>query len=283
MTVGEALAHGRERLAAHEDDGRFDALRLLEETLARNAAWIFAHADAALEPEADERYAAAIERRAGGEPVAYIVGSAGFYGRSFAVTDAVLVPRPETEFIVALACQALRDGALPAPQVCDLGTGSGILAITLACELPGARVVASDISADALAVAAGNAATHGVAERVCFARGDVFGAVADGVAFDCVVANLPYIRSGDLEPVPAGLRFEPRLALDGGGDGLDAYRTLLAAAPARLKPGGLMLLEAGGDTTVALAELAAFAFGARGCVHVHRDYAGCPRVVDIRT
>ncbi|GAC1546002.1 MAG: hypothetical protein NVS3B16_16080 [Vulcanimicrobiaceae bacterium] len=113
--------------------------------------------------------------------------------------------------------------------------------------------------------------------------GDVFGAVADGVAFDCVVANLPYIRSGDLEPVPAGLRFEPRLALDGGGDGLDAYRTLLAAAPARLKPGGLMLLEAGGDTTVALAELAAFAFGARGCVHVHRDYAGCPRVVDIRT
>ncbi len=282
MTVGEALTYGRERLRVFGDEGRFDALRILEETLSRNAAWAFAHAEASLDAFLWQSYAEAIARRAAGEPVAYIVGSVGFYGRTFAVTPAVLVPRPETEFIVEIACQTLR--ARPsAARVCDVGTGSGILAITLACELPEARVTAIDISARALEVAARNAATHGVADRVEFLRGDTFGGIRSGVAFDCIVANLPYIRSDDLEPARTALGFEPVAALDGGSDGLAAYRTLLATAPLRLTAGGLMVMEAGSDTTSRLAELAAQRFGTRGCVHVHRDYAGHPRIVVVRT
>ncbi len=283
MTVGEALTHGRERLKAFGDDGRFDALRLLEEMLARNAAWIFAHGDAPFDVETFARYAAVIARRVAREPVAYIVGTAGFYGRTFAVTPDVLVPRPETEFIVDLACQALRDAALATPRVCDVGTGSGILAVTLACELDGARVTAIDISPRAAGVAAYNAETHGVAERVRCVSGDTFGGIADADAFDCIVANLPYLCSDDLETARTTLGFEPRLALDGGNDGLDAYRRLLATAPQRLAEGGLMLMEAGIDTTYRLAVLVGSAFGPRACIHVHRDYAGHPRVVDIRT
>lgn len=281
--MSEALAFGRERLHFSRDDGRFDASRLLEETLSQNAAWVLAHARDPLGATLFERYVAAIDRRAAGEPVAYIVGNAGFYGRTFAVTPAVLVPRPETELLVEFACEALRGRGLAAPRLCDVGTGSGILAITLACELPAARVTAIDISQPALDVAARNAVAHAVADRVSFVLGDTFAALEAGSAFDCVVANLPYISSGDLAPAATALPFEPRLALDGGGDGLEPYRRLLATAPRRLAAGGVMLLEAGLDTTFALAELAAERFGSAACVHVHRDYAGHPRVVDVRT
>ncbi|MBD5656105.1 MAG: peptide chain release factor N(5)-glutamine methyltransferase, partial [Candidatus Eremiobacteraeota bacterium] len=161
MTVGEALIAGRERLRAAGDDGRFDALRLLEESLERNAAWIMAHDDDVVTAAAFERYAAALERRARGEPAAYIVGTVGFYGRTYAVNAGVLVPRPDSEHVVTLALEALRERerdrpAVP-PRLCDVGTGSGILAITLACEWPTAAVTALDISQAALAVAEGNA------------------------------------------------------------------------------------------------------------------------------
>lgn len=283
MTVAEAVAHGRARLAASGDEGRFDALRLLEEILGRNAAWIFAHGDETLEGATSGSYARAIERRAQGEPVAYIVGNAGFFGRTFAVTSDVLVPRPESEMLVELACEALRERALAAPRICDVGTGSGILAVTLACELTSARVTAIDISPHALAVARANAETFAVASRVRFVAGDIFDRLDEAERFDCIVANLPYVRSADLAPRPSSIAREPMLALDGGPDGLDPYRVLLASAPKRLAPGGTLFLEAGTDTTRALAELAVATFGRAACVHVHRDYAGHPRAVDIRT
>ena len=283
-TVGDAVAFGRARLEAMGNEGRFDALRLLEETLGENAAWIFAHDDAVLAAETSARYVAAIGRRAAGEPVAYITGNAGFFGRSFIVSPDVLVPRPETEMLVELACEALRERGLAEARICDVGTGSGILALTLARELPNARVTAVDISSRALAVARRNALALGVVERVHFACGDAFTVLAADDVFDCIVANLPYIRAADLAGPPPGLRYEPMLALDGGSDGLDAYRTLVGELPARLARNGLALLEAGSDTTLPLAALVEVAFGAGSgaCVHVHHDYAGHPRVVDIR-
>lgn len=282
MTIAGALAHGRERLASFGDDGRFDALRLLEESLGRNAAWLFAHGAEACDTAAIERYRSAIARRAAGEPVAYVVGSAGFYGRTFAVSRDVLVPRPESEMLVELARDALGETGNRARAICDVGTGSGILAITLACELRDARVTALDVSPSALAVARANADSLGVADRIRFVCSDLFAALDAGDAFDCIVANLPYIRRADLAPPPDSIAREPMLALDGGPDGLAIYRTFLASAPARLAVGGVALLEAGADTTLALAELAVEAFGPDACVHVHRDYAGHPRVVDVR-
>jgi release factor glutamine methyltransferase len=270
-------------LHADVDDGRFDALRLLEECLERNAAWIVAHGDDALDPAAYECYAAALERRALGEPLAYIFGTAGFYGRTFAVTRDVLVPRPETEQVVALALDALRErgSAAPPPRLCDVGTGSGILAITLACEWPAAEVTAIDISSQALAVAARNAHAHGVAARVRFLLGDMFGRLAPGERFDCIVANLPYVKSADLGALPEPTAFEPALALDGGGDGLAVYRRLLASARERLTDPGVAMFEAGPDTAGPLAELARAAFPGCG-VTVHRDYAGRERIVEVR-
>ncbi|GAC1309171.1 MAG: peptide chain release factor N(5)-glutamine methyltransferase [Vulcanimicrobiaceae bacterium] len=281
-TVGEALACGRAALHASGAAGRFDALRLLEEVARRNAAWIFAHADASLEDDVRVAYRTAVERRVAGEPVAYIVGSAGFYGRTFAVTPDVLIPRPESEMLVELAREALASRALARPRICDLGTGSGILAISLACDVPGARVLAVDVSDAALAVARANATAHGTLERIAFEAGDASAVLAGAARFDCVVANLPYVRSADLAPMPPEIAFEPRLALDGGPDGLALYAPLLDCLAEHVEPGGIALFEAGADTTEPLAALARATLGAGACVHIRRDYAGHARVVDVR-
>lgn len=280
MTVGEALGAARERLRAEVEAGRTDALRLLEWSAHRTAAWILAHRDDELETAACARYAGAIERRALGEPVAYIAGAAGFYGRTFAVTPDVLVPRPQSEHVVEAALGALRDGApaVAEPRVCDVGTGSGILAITLACELPAARVTAIDISAAALAVAARNAAYHGVAGRVRFLQSDAFARVAPHERFECIVANLPYVKTAELEPRPAPTAFEPVLALDGGPDGLAVYRKFLAGAAGRLTFPGAMFLEAAPGTATALADLVRAA-APESRTSVVLDYGGRERVV----
>ena len=274
--------HGREMLAPFGNEGRFDALRLLEELLDCNAAWIFAHGDESIGESKAAHYAAALATRATGVPVAYIVGSAGFFGRIFAVTRDVLVPRPETEGVVELALAALaqrRDGGC---EICDLGTGSGVIAITLACELPFAKVMALDRSAAALEVARANACALDVAERVEFVASDMWAALAPEMTFDCIVTNLPYVRRGDLKAAPDATSFEPVLALDGGEDGLCCYRALLAQAPARLRAGGVLIMEAGPDTVPALATLAEEAFAAPAIVEVHRDLALHERIVVVR-
>lgn len=282
VTVGEGLFYGRRALAAFGDEGRFDALRLLEEMLERNAAWIFAHGDDRLDATRVAQYMAAIATRATGVPVAYIVGSAGFFGRTFAVTRDVLVPRPETEAVVELAISALGDTGDAPWTICELGTGSGIIAITLACELPNALVTAVDISPAALAVAECNARTHAVAARVNFVVSDMWSALAPGATFNCIVANLPYVRRDDLKSAPDATSFEPVLALDGGDDGLDAYRALLAQAPKRLRGGGVLVMEAGPDTVPALATLAEEAFAAPAIIEIHRDLALHERIVVVR-
>lgn len=232
---------------------------------------------------------AALDRKARGEPVQYIVGEQHFYGRPFRVTPAVLIPRPETELLAEAVL-----AALPADEpliVLDVGTGSGALAVTFAAERPRWRVVASDLSDAALDVARGNAARHGVADRIRFVRGDLlepFLAGADGNAAgnveapdapDAVVSNPPYIPTGELPLLQREVGgFEPRLALDGGADGLDAYRRMAAQLAALPKRPRLVAWETGAGQAEAVAGLLRAAADWDE-IRIVRDYAGIDRHV----
>ncbi|HSN15829.1 MAG TPA: peptide chain release factor N(5)-glutamine methyltransferase [Anaeromyxobacteraceae bacterium] len=178
-----------------------------------------------------------VKRRAEGEPTAYLVGRREFYGRPFRVSPAVLVPRPETELVVEAALAALPEGG----RALDLCTGSGAIGVSLALERKGARVVATDLSPAALAVARENAAALGA--EVELLEGDLFAPVPAGAPFDVIVSNPPYVPSGELPGLSREVRREPALALDGGADGLALLRRIVAEAPRHLAPGGALVLE----------------------------------------
>ncbi len=220
-----------------------------------------------------------VERRAGREPVAYILGLREFYGRPFQVTPDVLVPRPETEALIDLALDWLRRRKADAGgtvRVLDIGTGSGCLAVTLALEWTDVAIVATDISAPALLVARQNAAAWGVADRITFLHESLTGS-SQG-AFDLIVANPPYVPERDRESLSVDVReFEPSLALFGGADGFDVLRDLFPAAARTLAPGGRALVEIGVGQAAAAAELATAA-GLVWC-ETRPDLAGIPRVV----
>lgn len=232
-------------------------------------AFVRAHPDAAIDPDL-------ARRREQGEPLAYITGFAGFYGREFVVTSGVLIPRPETEHLVEDAIAFLRETRRA--SVLDVGTGSGAIACSIAAEVPAAFVDATDVSAAALAVAQRNAERLGVAERCTFAVADVVSNYSK--RYDVIVANLPYIPTADVPARPDPVGFEPRAATDGGPDGLEQYRKLLAAAPRLAAPGALVLLEAAPPTMAALRALAEAAFPS-STISVCRDYAGLDRYVRI--
>jgi release factor glutamine methyltransferase len=279
-TVGAIFGNAAARLRSRDPDGaRYDATLLLAHVLARDPAWLLAHDDAPVAPADRARYDAAVARRLRGEPVPYIVGTAGFYGRAFAVDANTLVPRPETEALVEVMLQsARRNTASGPPRICDVGTGSGAIAVTLACELPEALLTAVDVSPAALEVARRNAEAHGVAGRVRFVLGDGLAAAAAPGGYTGVAANLPYVPTDDLPEPPDPASFEPRLALDGGPDGLLLYRALLRDAAVALVPDGTLVMEAGPDTVTALAALARAAFPSRD-VSIGLDYAGLARLV----
>ena len=265
VSLGEALAAARGRIPASE------ARMFLREVTGCSAAQVAAYPERALSAEQAARYAGLLERRAAGEPVAYLLGEREFYGRSFRVSPAVLIPRPETELIVDLVKARVAPGT--APAVLDLGTGSGALAVTLALEIPAARVTAVDLSPAALEVARGNAAALGAQLR--FIESDWFAAV--GMAqFDFIVSNPPYIVDDDPHLAEGDVRFEPRSALASGRSGLDDLTRIAAAAPALLAPGGWLLMEHGYDQAEAVSAL----LGAAGFAAVEsaRDLAGIERV-----
>ncbi len=282
-TVGSLFGNALGRLRLRDPDGaRYDATLLLAHVLARDPAWLLAHDDAPVASADRTRYEGAVARRLRGEPVPYIIGTAGFYGRAFAVDANTLVPRPETEALVESVLAGVRRRPPLARQtICDVGTGSGAIAVTLACELPEAHVTAVDVSPAALAVARRNAESHGVAARVRCVLGDGLAAAPSPGGYTCVVANLPYVRTGELPQAPDPASFEPRLALDGGADGLVLYRALLRDAAGALAPGGTLVMEAGPDTVPALAALARAAFP-NGDVSIGLDYAGLARLVVTR-
>jgi release factor glutamine methyltransferase len=221
-------------------------------------------------------YQDAIARRARHEPVQYITGVQEFYGRAFAVTPAVLIPRPETEHLV-MAVLALR----PAPRrILDIGTGSGILAITLALEVPNASLTATDISSDALAVAQQNARALGAADRIRLRESDLFASLRKGDRFDCIVSNPPYVATSEvLEPQVRD--FEPPTALYAGDDGLAIYRRLVPESLARLERGGDLLFEIGHGQRDAIGEL--LRTSGFGDIRFIDDLQGIPRVASAKS
>ena len=220
-----------------------------------------------------------LERRVAREPVQYIVGKAWFYGRPFYVDRRVLIPRPETELLVdvALGLRPRLREPVEAPLFADVGTGSGILAITLALELMGARVVATDVSREALQVASLNRTHYGVEEEVQFVCCDGLSGLQG--AFDAIVSNPPYVRSADIANLQREVRdHEPHFALDGGEDGLDVVRRLVELSESRLAPGGSLLAEVGVGQADAVVELLRRSDGWAEVKAVD-DLAGVPRVV----
>lgn len=268
-TIAAALEAARGKLPASE------ARLLLEHVLGKPATWQIAHDDEMLEEDALLHFASLVARRAGGEPVAYLTGQREFFGRTFIVSEAVLIPRPETELLVELASQKVGAGdtASQAPRALDLGTGSGCIAITLALEFPVLSVMAVDASAAALNVAEINADRLGA--RLRFKRSNWFDALA-GEHFDLIVANPPYIAAVDPHLAAGDLRHEPTEALASGADGLDALRRIITAAPKHLLPNGQLWVEHGYDQAEAVRDLLTGA----GLVDIeqHHDLAGIVRV-----
>ncbi|MBZ5700312.1 MAG: peptide chain release factor N(5)-glutamine methyltransferase [Acidobacteriia bacterium] len=316
MDVRTALKQGIAQLReAHVPSYTLAAELLLLHVLGRDRAWLYAHPEAELAPPDAQRFAALLARRAAGEPTQHLTGKQEFWGLEFEVTPDVLIPRPETEHLVEvaldrLAVREIRASRPPKTQgagllIADVGTGSGCLAVTLAKELPGATIFATDVSAAALAVARRNATRHGVAARIHFLACHLLDALPPVGArhavpapfdispvtnhqspvtspesrfLDLIVSNPPYIGRREAPTLPREVReHEPELALYGGEEGYELYADLIAQAAAHLKPGGLLVLELGHDSLPAVRPL--FDFPAWTNVAVTNDLAGIPRVL----
>jgi len=256
--------------------GRVDAQAILTHVLGVDRAYLAAHPIQVLTETQDARIDAMVAQRTMGFPVAYVIGKREFYSREFEVNSDVLIPRPETETLVEHALPLLRhsrEGGSPASAL-DLGTGSGIVAVTLACEMPKVSMTATDSSRAALAIARANAKAHKA--EVEFLEGEWYAPV-EGRRFDLIVSNPPYVAEGDPHLAQGDLRFEPRHALtDGSGDGLDSIRHIVEGARAHLNPGGGILIEHGYDQAPAVAAL----LGKANFVDLAsiQDLAGIPRV-----
>jgi release factor glutamine methyltransferase len=253
-----------------------DARLLLQHVLGTEHATLIAHPEFELSAAQQHRFATLIEQRRRGVPVAYLVGMREFYGREFRIDGSVLIPRPETELLIDNVLR--RIGTTRPLRVLDLGTGSGVLAITLALERPDWRVTASDVSADALEVARANAHRLGAA-NVEFLRGDWFTPLS-GSCFELIVCNPPYVAANDSHLQQGDLRFEPGVALIGGADGLSCIRTIVQKATEHLVPGGWLLFEHGYDQAECCAELLR-ANGYSECF-LATDLAGLARVSGAR-
>jgi release factor glutamine methyltransferase len=256
---------------------RLDAELLVAHALSTTRIQLVIDATRALDDTELKRLRELVKRRRGNEPIAYILGEREFYGRPFRVDDRALVPRPETEVLVDVGLKRTRPVSM-CMRALDLGTGSGCIAITLERERPTSFVMATDISAGALALARENALRLG-AYRVAFRAGDLFGALPDSTCpFDLVTSNPPYIPSDQIASLPLDIRgFEPRAALDGGHDGMEQLRRVVQGAPAHLAPNGVLAVEVGNGQAARVAGL--FEEARFQGIDVRRDYAGIERVV----
>lgn len=270
--VASALRKAAGDLAGRSETPRLEAEILLAHALDRPRSWLIARPDEPLGADAGARYEALVRRRAAGWPVAYLTGLREFWSRPFHVTPDVLVPRPETEHLVEAALERLPADA--PRRVADLGTGSGVIAVTIALERPGCEVVGVDISEKALAVARENARRLGAVNTTFRCADWLADTGAD--AFDVIVSNPPYVDADDPRLAADDLRFEPLLALAAADRGIAAIRTIIEQARTRLAPGGWLLLEHGADQRLAVADLLRM-HGYEG-IEVRSDLAGRPRV-----
>jgi release factor glutamine methyltransferase len=288
-TIAEAIAQGARTLgAAGIGDERRAASLLLCRALDVERIHLLTRPSEQIDEARFQAYLAMIERRASGEPAQYITGRQGFFGLDFEVTPAVLIPRPETEFLVEWIIERALKDSRPAgesgPLIADAGTGSGCIAVALSAQIPGARVIATDISRPALAVARSNAALHGVESRIEFLEGDLLEPLSGrGIEgrVDFIASNPPYVPEGDRRSLQREVRdWEPGLALFAGRDGLIFYRRLLRDAPAYLKQGGHLVCEIGYGQLTPVQEMID---PARWRLEdVREDLQGIPRIVAIK-
>ncbi|MBX3128224.1 MAG: peptide chain release factor N(5)-glutamine methyltransferase [Polyangiaceae bacterium] len=280
-SIGRVAAWAQEDFRARGfDSPRLDAELVIAHALGVDRIRLILERDRPLSPAELAGVRELIKRRRGGEPVSYILGSREFYGLPFRVAPAVLIPRADTETLVEVALAATRARSMHGALL-DLCTGSGCVAIAFARQRRTWRVTGADIEEAALEVARHNALRLGVLPNVDFVQGDLFDAVASPRRFDAIVGNPPYIPSTLVEQLDPGIRdFEPRIALDGGADGLDIVRRIVSGAAERLTPGGSLALELHYDQAERVsALLAAAGFGE---IAVHRDHAGHQRVVSAK-
>lgn len=274
------------RAADDLDEGRLEAELLYAEAAGWDRVRVLASGSEVPDTEVLGRFEALLVRRLAHEPLAYILGRREFYGLTFEVGPGCLVPRPETETLVEAALAAIREHphARRLVRVADAGTGSGAVALSVAYHAPNAKVFATDASTEALAWAGRNRKRFGLEDRVVLLAGDLLEPV--GEPLDVVLANLPYIPSDELDALPDVIRtHEPRLAVDGGEDGLDPYRALCAQLPAHLVDGPrAVLVEVGSGQATFAADLITSALGPAPALEVryHRDLAGTRRVVEVR-
>jgi release factor glutamine methyltransferase len=276
LTLGDALREATQSLAAVSPTPRLDAETLAMHVCGATRAALITRSSESLDTEQYDRLRRLVAHRRAGEPLAYLTGTREFWSLALNVTPAVLIPRPETELLVECALARIPRDADSA--VADLGTGSGAIALAIAHERPHCRVIATDTSPAALAVARDNAHHLGIG-NVEFRLGDWL-APLGGKQFDIIVSNPPYVRADDPHLQEGDPRFEPKAALVGGLDGLDAIRHIAADARARLRSGGWILLEHGYDQADVVAKILA---DAGFCdIECHRDLAGNARVIEAR-
>jgi release factor glutamine methyltransferase len=280
-TVGRLLTWTTQWLAGKgSESARLDAEVLLAHVRACPRIALYTAFDEPVDDAGRARFRDLVKRRGEGEPVAYLVGSKEFFSLPLAVSAAVLVPRPETEGLVVRAIDLCK--SLVAPRIADVGTGSGAIVVALAKHLPKARFLATDISPEALAVARGNAARHGLTERIEFACCDLLATAAGAGPFDCIVSNPPYVREDEFDSLPRDVRLhEPRSALVAGPRGVEVVERLVETASTRLVPGGWLLMEIGPSTAVAAAEAVRRQGGFLPAATLS-DMAGLPRIVQAR-
>jgi len=278
ISISEAILEATQALrGAGVPEARREAGSLLAQVIGRDRTFLITHAEDTLRSGELETFRHYLERRAQGEPVQYITGHQEFFGLNFEVSRDVLIPRPETELLVEIALELIGTNDA-APFLCDVGTGSGCIAIALLHERAKARAIAVDISETALSVATRNAARHSVTERIAFVASDCFAALEKKSCFDLVLSNPPYVADKDLSGLQREVReHEPRVALTPGDDGLSVIRRLLFDAAAFLIDGGHLVIEIGFDQRAAVERL--IDPGIWNVIDVRQDLQGIPRTI----
>ncbi len=279
ISIAEAILQGANKLRkAGVPEARREAGSLLAFLLDKDRTFILSHADHTISGEQEILFEEFLAARAHGEPAQYITGRQDFYGLEFEVTPAVLIPRPETELLVEAALKLVTGDEKV--SFCDLGTGSGCIAVTLLHQLPLAHGTAVDVSAEALAVATRNAARHRVTDRIEFVLSDCFTSVPRQ-SFDLIVSNPPYVAEDAVATLQREVRdFDPRVALTAGADGLDVIRRLVRDAQDYLRPGGHLLFEIGFDQHEVVGGL--IDAQVWQVLDIHQDLQGIPRTVALR-